>query len=227
MNPRRILVVEDNAQLNAQLSRSLKEQYSVDQVATLTGAYNFLAEARVPYDVVVLDRVLPDGDGLALLRFLQTEFPATKVCLTSHKDALQERLLGLASGADAYLAKPLFPEELSAQVGALLRRGTLVDDQATRYHDITLDTESFRCMRGDTSLKLSRRETEFLRIFLQNAQSRAEHRQFHEIFWRNGRQVSGNAVYVTIQRLRKKIQRVGMEIRVLYGYGYQLEIQPV
>jgi DNA-binding response OmpR family regulator len=220
----RLLLVEDDSSLNSRFARSLRRFHLVDQVTSLSGAYSHLAESRAPYDVVVLDRVLPDGDGLELLDFVRRDNPETKVCVTSTKDALAEKLHGLQGGADAYLPKPVHPEELAAQVGALLRRGlacTPADEMA--YGELRLNVAA-RCLRrGLEAIRLSPRDTQLMRLFILN-QGRVTRDQLYTFYWRLTDDPTESIIHVSIQRLRHRLCQLDVNLCAIYGLGYEITV---
>ena len=219
----RLLLVEDDSSLNSSFARSLRRFHQVDQVTTLSGAYCHLAESVAPYDVVVLDRILPDGDGLELLSFVRTDNPDIKVCVTSSKDTLAEKLRGLQDGADAYLPKPLHPDELTAQVGALLRRGTTRIMEELILGELRLN-EAARCLRrGNHTIRLSPRDTQLFRLFVQN-QGRVSRDQLYAFYWRMMPEPTDTMIHVSIQRLRHRLCQLDANLSAIYGLGYEITV---
>ncbi len=219
----RLLLVEDDSLLNSRLARSLRRFHQVDQVTTLNGAYCHLAESCTPYDVVVLDRILPDGDGLEILNFVRHDNPDTKVCITSTRDTLAEKLRGLQDGADAYLPKPLHPDELTAQVGALLRRGTTHNDEELAFGELKLN-ETARCLRrGRRMIRLSPRDTQILRLFMIN-QGRVTRDQLYAFYWRLTPDPTETIIHVSIQRLRHRLCQLDVNLSAIYGLGYEINV---
>lgn len=219
----RLLLVEDDSRLNSQLARCLRRFHQVDQVTTLNGAYCHLSESSSPYDIVVLDRILPDGDGLELLSYVREGAPDTKVCVTSTKDSLAEKLRGLESGADDYLPKPLHPEELAARVGALLRRGAVRAPEELCFGELRLN-EAARCLRrGARVIRLSPRDTQLLRLFIKN-QGRVTRDQLFAFYWRLMSEPSETIIHVSIQRLRHRLSQLDISVSAIYGLGYEINV---
>ncbi len=223
MRTGRLLLVEDDSRLNTALARSLRHHYRVDQVATLAGAYNHLAESRAPYDVIILDRVLPDGDGLELLSFIRRETPETKVCVTSHKDTLAEKLRGLQSGADAYLPKPVHPHEVAAHVEALLRRGIWRSGDEIVFNGLKLnEADRFLC-RDQQTIHLSQREVQLLHLFF-SSYGHASHEKIQSFYWRLGIEPTSTVIHVSIRRLRRKLTFLNVRLSAIYGLGYAITV---
>lgn len=217
----RLLIVEDDCQLNAVLGRSLRKNYKVDQVTTLAGAYSHVAEARTPYDVVILDRILPDGDGLELLTFIRRDAPNTKICITSTRDALAEKVRGLQFGADAYLPKPVHPGEVAAYVAALLRRGVIRNETELLFHNLRLNETNRTLSRRENIVRLSPRDTQLLHLFFLGG-GQATHDGISSFYWRLGLKPNKTNMHVAVQRLRQKLSSLKVRIAAVYGQGYEL-----
>lgn len=224
MNRFSLLLVEDNPELCRLLSRGLKNEYKVECVPTLTGAFSYVAEKSEGYDLVLLDRVLPDGDGLELLPTLQTDTPQTKVCLLSHKSQEAERILGLERGADCYLPKPTSLKELKAHLAALTRRAKVATNQGLQRGQYRLSEKECQLFTPLGNLTLSRRQTEFLATFLRAHDGKVTQDQLLNIFWRTHTHDNMSLIHVNIQRLRRRIAPYGLAIQSLYGLGYQLNL---
>lgn len=218
----RYLIVEDDPILNTALARNLQTSAKVDQATNLAGAFQFLAEQENGYDVVVLDRNLPDGDGLELIPFLRQDFPDTTICILSGLAREQDQCSGLKHGADLYLCKPLTPRTVREHIRAARKPRESSGVKALGWKDLTLFTHLNRIQRAHNQVTLTRRETQFLSSFLQSDRGEATHDQLIQHFWPRSAQTSAGAVHVTIQRLRKKLTQLGITIKVQYGAGYQL-----
>lgn len=217
-----ILLVEDNPALSTVLSALLRRKYATDQVATLSGAWNYVAEKPEGYDVILLDRILPDGDGLELIPILASEYPQTRICVLSHKDSLQEKLLGLQAGADCYLPKPFDPQELLANVEVLLRRAKRIPTDEWPLGEYRFNERRQQILGPNGQLDLTKRETQFLVAFLKAHEHRVSREQLLDVFWRKQPRNPSSSIHVNIQRLRRRLLPIGAEIRSLYGLGYQL-----
>ena len=224
MNRSTLLLVEDNPELCRLLARGLQKEYRVECVPTLTGAFSHIAEKSSGYDVIVLDRVLPDGDGLELLGTLQEDAPHTKICVLSHKNIEAERIHGLTRVADCYLPKPMSLKELRAHLQALARRAKIATPRGLRRGEYELNEAECTLITPFGSLSLSRRQTEFLAVFLRAHDGRVTREQLLNVFWRRHSSGSDSILHVNIQRLRKRIAPLGLVIHSLYGLGYQLNL---
>lgn len=218
----RYLIVEDDPQLNTALARYLHNSAIVDQATNLAGAFQFLAEREKGYDVVVLDRTLPDGDGLELIPFLRQDFPDTTICILSGLAREQDQCSGLKEGADLYLCKPLTARTVKEHIQAARKPHESAGAKALAWKDLILFTQLNRIQRAQSQVTLTRRETQFLSSFLQSDRGVATHDQLIQHFWPRSTHISAGAVHVTIQRLRKKLTQLGITIKVQYGAGYQL-----
>jgi len=215
----RILVVEDDTRLAATLGRILEaEGYD----AELAGDGNeALRRARErPFDLVVLDVMLPGLDGIAVCRRLRATGTVPILILTA-LGGTEERVRGLDSGADDYLAKPFANEELLARVRALLRRTTPADH--LRYGDLRLEPASREAWRGERALDLTATEFDLLRQFLRHPRQVLSREQLLDSVWQ-GEAESDNVVAVYVGYLRQKLEQGG-EPRLLHtvrGAGYAL-----
>lgn len=220
-----ILIIEDNPQLNIQLARSFQKLYCVDKVTTLQGAFNYLAENTMPYDLILLDQCLPDGNGFDLIPFVQKDTPTTKICILTNTNQETARATALQLGADAYLTKPLSSQCLLLHAQALLRRGSLLTNKNLIFADLCFDTSNRVAVRKDTEVQLSQREGEFLRTFIRSIDGLVSKEDLQRVYWKNGyHKITRSAIHVTIQRLRKKLLPLQVGIESIYGLGYRLTL---
>jgi two-component system, OmpR family, response regulator MprA len=219
MSASRILVVEDDARLAATLGRILEaEGYD----AEIAGEGNeALRRARErPFDLVVLDILLPGLDGIAVCRRLRSTGPVPILLLTA-LGGTEERVRGLDSGADDYLVKPFANEELLARVRALLRRTTPADH--LRFGDLRVEPASREAWRGERALDLTATEFDLLRHFVRHPRQVLSREQLLDAVWQ-GEADSDNVVAVYVGYLRQKLEQDG-ETRLLHtvrGAGYAL-----
>jgi two-component system response regulator MprA len=219
MSGSRILVVEDDPRLAATLERVLAaENHDVEVAADGTMALR-LARER-PFDLVVLDIMLPGLDGIAVCKRLRSTGPVPILLLTA-LGGTEERVRGLDSGADDYLVKPFAYEELLARVRALLRRAAPADH--LRFGDLRLEPASRAAWRGDRSVELTATEFDLLRHFLRHPRQVLSREQLIDAVWK-GEAETDNVVAVYVGYLRQKLEQDG-EPRLLHtvrGAGYAL-----
>jgi DNA-binding response OmpR family regulator len=225
--PMRILVVEDNKKTAAFISKALKsEGFAVDVLHTGRDALSAITGGL--FDGVVLDIMLPDHDGLSLLRRLRESADRTPVLLLSARGALNERVEGLDAGADDYLAKPFALEELIARVRALTRRGNESKAMQLRVGDLILDTVTRVAERGGRKIELTAREYRLLELLMRSAGRICGRMMIIEKVWDYHFDPGSNIVDVYVRRLREKID-TGFERKLLHsvrGVGYVMKETP-
>lgn len=222
----RILLVEDERKIAAFLLKGLVEE---GHVVLLAGD---LATARTQvavsdFDLLLVDRMLPDGDGLALVRELRREGLATPaICLTA-RDRVEERVEGLHGGADDYLVKPFAFDELLARIAAVTRRGSVVSP-VLRVSDLSLDPDAHRVERAGKSIQLTAQEFSLLRYLMENVGRVLSRTRLLEHVWDLHHDPGTNVVDVYIGYLRAKVEK-GYDrplIHTVRGVGYVLEDRP-
>ena len=218
----RLLVVEDDFALSEVLVHSLQQVgYAVDSVDDGLAADALLRHEQ--FDLIVLDLGLPGLDGLDVLNRLRANGSTTPVLILSGRDADNERVCGLDSGADDYLVKPFSLNELEARVRALLRRSRNADSPWLRRARLSFDTLSRTVMIEDVSVDLSAREVSLLEaLFVHFGQIVSKERLLEEVYGCDG-DVGLNTIEVYIHRLRKKVAGSGVSLRTVHGRGYVLE----
>jgi DNA-binding response OmpR family regulator len=219
----RILLVEDDRDLGPAVAMGLRnESYAVDLAATCAEAEELLCAND--FDVVCLDLGLPDGDGLELLRRLGTDphlrRPRRLIVLTA-RDAVDDRVAGLDSGADDYLVKPFDFAELAARLRALARRAD-VRDAVLAVGDLRLDAAAHRAWRGGAELELTAREFSMLRYFMHHPGEILSTEDILEHVWDARADPFTASVRVILSRLRRKLGEPGPIVTVT-GAGYRLE----
>jgi two-component system, OmpR family, response regulator MprA len=221
MSPR-VLVVDDDPAVLSGLRRALAlEGYAV-QVAESGEVALALAAAEAP-DLVVLDVMLPDADGLAVCRRLR-ETGSMPIVLLTARDTVPDRVAGLDSGADDYLVKPFALDELLARVRAQLRRGQQRTDKVLHYADLRLDLETCEATWFGEPLRLTPREFELLASFLRHPRQVLSREQLCQRVWGFAFEGESNFVDVAVKELRKKLEADGRPrlIQTVRGYGYAL-----
>jgi two-component system response regulator MprA len=216
----RILVVEDDARLAATLERVLvAEGHGVEVVGD--GLQALRRAREQPFDVVVLDIMLPSLDGVAVCRRLRAASATLPILLLTALGGTDERVKGLDAGADDYLVKPFAYEELLARVRALLRRSGPHDD--LRFADVLLEPSSREAWRGKRPMMLTATEFELLRHFMRHPRQVLTREQLLQEVWKDEPE-SDNVVAVYVGYLRQKLEDGG-EPRLLHtvrGAGYAL-----
>jgi DNA-binding response OmpR family regulator len=220
----KILIVEDERRVGRFIERALQEQsYTVRLVASCAAARDALADS--PYDAVVLDIGLPDGDGLGLLREWRASGFDEPVLILSARDALEDRIRGLNLGADDYLPKPFSVDELVARLRSLLRRQT-TGPRATmlEHRGVRLDLLARTAVVEGRAVELTSREFALLELFLQNPKRVLTRTLIAEKIWDASYDLETNLIEVYVRRLRKKLEQPKGEpfIRTVRGAGYQL-----
>jgi two-component system, OmpR family, response regulator len=224
-SPVRVLVVDDEATLTELLSMALRyEGWEVRTAGDGLGAVKAAREFRP--DAVVLDIMLPDIDGLEVLRRIHAETPDLPVLFLTAKDAVEDRIAGLTAGGDDYVPKPFSLEEVVARLRALMRRagrGTARADAQLVVGDLTMDEDSREVHRAGEAITLTATEFELLRYLMRNPRRVLSKAQILDRVWHYDFGGQSNVVELYISYLRKKIDagRVPM-IHTLRGAGYAL-----
>ncbi len=223
----RILVVEDEIHLSEALSQILKKNnYTVDVVHDgEDGLDNALSGI---YDIILLDIMLPKMDGLTILRLLRKEEIATPVILLTAKGDISDKVKGLDTGADDYLAKPFATEELLARIRALSRRKSeVITDNTLKIGSIELNPATLKLSMGDKEIKLILKESELLELLIIRKNAVTSKELIIEKIWGFDSEVEHNHVEVYISFLRKKLLFLDgdVEIKTIRGAGYILEVK--
>jgi two-component system OmpR family response regulator len=221
----RVLVVDDETVLTELLTMALRyEGWEVTAAGTGAAALHLVDEFRP--DAVVLDIMLPDMDGLAVLRGMRAVCPDIPVLFLTAKDAVEDRVLGLTAGGDDYVTKPFSIEELAARLRGLMRRvhGTVaIRRNVLAVGDLTLDEDSREVYRDGKEIRLTATEFELLRYFMRNPRRVLSKAQILDRVWNYDFGGQANVVELYVSYLRKKID-AGREpmIHTMRGAGYVL-----
>jgi two-component system OmpR family response regulator len=224
--PPRVLVVDDEATLAELLSMTLR--YEGWEVSTAgDGRSAVRAARRFRPDAVVLDVMLPDIDGLEVLRRLRGEAPDVPVLFLTARDSVEDRIVGLTAGGDDYVTKPFSLEEVVARLRGLMRRAGRMparSDSLLVVGDLTLDEDSHEVRRADQPVTLTATEFELLRYLMRNPRRVLSKAQILDRVWSYDFGGQANVVELYISYLRKKIDvgRAPM-IHTLRGVGYVLK----
>lgn len=223
----RILVVEDESKINRSVCQALREEaYAVDSAAD--GEQGEELALINEYDLIILDLMLPKRNGLVLCRGLRERGITTPILMLTAKDTVEDRVIGLDSGADDYLIKPFYMDELLARARALLRRETGVKSTTLQVADLTMDTSSHRVTRAGGAVELTSKEYAMLEYFMRNPDQVLTRTIISEHVWDEAFDSLSNIIDVYIRRLRRKIDE-GYQPRLLHtirGSGYLLGILP-
>ena len=220
----RVLLVEDEPDAARMLAKGLREQaYAVDVASDARSALERAHDNE--YDAVVLDVLLPDGNGREVCRTLRTEGVAAPVLMLTALGSVQDRISGLDAGADDYLAKPFDFGELLARLRALIRRGSRPPlPEVLQADDLSLDTRGRRVTRGGREVALTTREYALLEFLVRRAGDVVSRSEIAEHVWDERFDPLSNVIDVYVQRLRRKVDdgRGESIIRTRRGEGYQL-----
>jgi DNA-binding response OmpR family regulator len=217
----RVLIVEDEPELAAVIARVLERcGFAVDVAATAGDGLRL--QAARDYDVLVLDRKLPDGSGDDLCRRVVDGGASTKVLMLTARDAVAERVAGLELGADDYVIKPVAMAELVARVRALARRRGDVRPSVLRHRDLVFDPATRTVRRGERALELNRKERAVLEELLRAEGAAVSTDRLLNAAWGDAHAFPfDNTVRVTIMRLRRKLGAPPL-IETVVGEGYRL-----
>jgi two-component system OmpR family response regulator len=219
----RILVVEDSPRMANLLARGLEEEgYSVDAVSSGEDAVQYARSA--PYDAILLDVMLPRGDGFEVCQQLRVEGNRTPVLMLTARDSVMDRVAGLDAGADDYLTKPFSFQELFARVRALIRRGPSAQPAVLEVGDLSLDPARHEVRRGEREVTLTAKEFALLEYFMRNAGQVLSRRQLIEHAWDFAYDGDSNVLDVYVRYLREKVDRPfgRASIETVRGVGYKL-----
>ncbi len=223
----KILIVEDEVHLAEALTQILKKKnYAVDVCEDgESGLDNALTGI---YDLIILDIMLPKMDGLTILKNIRKEGIAAPVILLTAKGELSDKVKGLDTGADDYLAKPFATEELLARIRALSRRkGEILPDDALKFGDIELNTSNLKLSKNGKDVKLTLKESELMEFLIMRKNLTTPKELIIEKLWGFDSDIEYNHVEVYISFLRKKLSFLSSEVSItaVRGVGYVLEVR--
>ena len=204
----RLLVIEDEVKVAHALKKGLEsERYEV--VVATTGEDGFFRANAEVFDLLVLDVMLPGRDGIEVLTTLRKRGTQTPVLILTAKDAVEDRVLGLDSGADDYLVKPFAFSELLARIRALLRRGRIDQVLRLKASDLEMDLATRKVTRGSHLLNVTAREFELLEYLLRHQNQIVSREMLTREVWKEPSRATSldNVIDVHIARLRKKVDQ--------------------
>jgi len=222
----RLLIVEDQIPLLDSLTRGLREEgYEVLPAATIAEALVHIHNK--PVDVIVLDLMLPDRDGLSLIRELRDSGFANPILITTARDAVEDRVAGLDTGADDYLIKPFSFEELLARLRAIMRRSRSTPESVLRVADLELNLLTRDVTRNGASIDLTQRQFELLACLVRHAGLVVSREMIAREVWEEATATWTNVIEVQVNHLRRKIERPGWLplLHTIRGEGYLLGIR--
>jgi DNA-binding response OmpR family regulator len=223
----RILVVEDEAAMADLLRQALTEEGHSVSVATEGRTGLALAE-DYPFDVILLDVMLPGMDGFSIARRLRASRNQTPLLMLTARDTTKDMVQGLDLGADDYITKPFSLDVLLARVRAVGRRGPIAQPVALCVSDLTLSPSTREVMRGSRGIHLTRTEFAVLELLMRNSGRVLPRNTLIESVWGPGSNIESNTLDAFIRLLRAKIERPGEVklLRTVWGVGYSLREEP-
>ncbi len=220
----RMLLAEDEGELARALAAVLKhERYLADVVDNGEDALLCLESGQ--YDGAILDIMMPKMDGITVLKKLREKKNTVPILLLTAKGEVEDRVLGLDSGADDYLTKPFSMKELLARVRAMLRRGQAFEERRMYFGNLTLDDASYTLYTESGRIRLPNKEYQMMEMLLCHPGQVISTQHFMEKIWGFDSEAELHVVWVGISNLRKKLQQLhaNVEIKVTRGIGYSLE----
>ena len=221
----RILLVEDERELsNALVAILTRSNYSVDPVYDGEDALYYLETEN--YDAVILDIMIPKIDGIEVLKTIRKDGNKIPVIMLTAKSEIDDRVVGLDSGADDYLTKPFASKELLARLRALTRRGEQLTENVVKVGNISLNRSSFELFSDSGSFRLANKEYQMIEMLMVNQNQLIPTEKFMERIWGYDSEAEINVVWVHISFLRKKLQQLNanIQIKANRNMGYSLEM---
>ena len=221
----RVLLAEDEKELNDLVRKTLEDEgYAVDSVFDGDSALEYLSST--PYDIALLDIMMPGRDGIAVLREYRKSGGKAPILILTARDAIEDRVVGLDAGADDYLVKPFMFPELLARIRVLLRRNTTsASSSVLECGDLVMDTSSHAVRRRGRKIDLSAKEYSILEYMMRNQGAVLGRESFRSHIWSWDYDGESNVIDVYIRYLRKKIDD-GESVKLIHtirGAGYMLK----
>lgn len=220
----KLLIIEDDNSLREIMQRALlSEGYIVETASTFFEAGDKVAGYE--YDCILLDIMLPDGNGLKILEQIKQQGKNDRVIIISARDSLDDKIKGLDLGADDYLPKPFYMAELSARIKSVMRRGSGAVSNTMNVGNISLDLQSRRVAVAGKDVPLLKKEFDILLYFMQRPGHIIDKAVLAEAVWGDHIDMADNFqfVYAQIKNLRKKLTDAAADpnIKAVYGFGYK------
>ncbi len=220
----KVLLVEDDPSVSSSVRQVLgADDFRVDIASTLSEANAFLDAFN--YDLLILDWELPDGSGVDLCKKLRGKGFSAPILVLTGRSSIDHKEQGFNSGADDYLTKPFHPRELTARVYALLRRSPALVTNKLQISDLEFELRSRTVTRAGQNVDLQPHEMSVLEFLMRNAGTVYSTDQLLRRCWESDAEISPDAVYTCIGRLRRKICPAGEKslITTVHGQGYRME----
>ena len=221
----RILIAEDDVATAKALKLLLeKSKYSVDIVHNGTDAWDYISEG--PYDVIVLDIMMPGMSGLEVLSLIRNDHISTPVLLLTAKAEVEDRIAGLEAGADDYLPKPFVTGELIARIKALGRRSETYTEDVRSLGNLVLDSNRYEMRVQERSVTLTNKEFQLMELFMRHPGHVFSTEHLMNKIWGYDSESDIDVVWTHIGFVRKKLRKIGanVEIKTMRGSGYALEV---
>ncbi len=217
----KILIVEDDENILSLLKRGFEEEgYIIDSSSDGEEAEYLITTNS--YDIIILDWMLPSKNGIEILKSIREKNITTPVIMLTAKDEIDNRVLGLTSGADDYMCKPFSFKELQARATALYRRSISLNTNIIQIKDLTIDIDAKNVKKDDVDILLTQKEYELLLFLIKNKNRTVSNSMIEEQLWSNEEYINSNVIQVTIYNLRKKISKDF--IKSSRGLGYKIEV---
>lgn len=220
----RLLFAEDDRDISKAVQTLLERSgYSVDAVYNGQDALDYIEQAD--YDGVILDWMMPKKSGIEVLAWMRGKGISTPVLMLTARDAIEDRVEGLDTGADDYLPKPFAASELLARIRAMLRRKVDYQHDVIKYADIELDKSAMTITCGKKSVSLNNKAFQLIEMLVEHPGAVLSIDQIMERIWGWDSDAEVNVVWVNISTLRKKLTEIGahLKIKAIRGVGYSLE----
>ena len=220
----RLLFAEDDRDISKAVQTLLERSgYSVDAVYNGQDALDYIEQAD--YDGVILDWMMPKKTGIEVLAWMRGKGISTPVLMLTARDAIEDRVEGLDTGADDYLPKPFAASKLLARIRAMLRRKVDYQHDVIKYADIELDKSAMTITCGKKSVSLNNKAFQLIEMLVEHPGAVLSIDQIMERIWGWDSDAEVNVVWVNISTLRKKLTEIGahLKIKAIRGVGYSLE----
>lgn len=224
----KILIIEDEPSLRETMRTFLeKEQYVVETAENYREGISKIADYT--YDCILLDIMLPDGDGLSLLREMHQMDKYENVIIISAKDSIEDKVAGLELGADDYLAKPFHLSEMNARIRSVIRRKVFGGEHIIEIGNVTINSDQRQVCVDGAAVELNKKEYGILSYFAGRPGYLVEKEALAEAVWGDHIDMVDNFdfIYAQVKNLRRKLRETGanVDIKAVYGFGYKLTVK--